>query len=200
MPKLRNIRTKPNLDMNPMVDMAFLLVTFFMMTTTFKAELPEEVHLPTSASEIKLPEKALCTITLSADGRVYFGLDNKHDRERLLAMVSQQYGITFSERQSRSFSLLTAFGVPMAQLSEMLDAKVAHKPYQQEGIPQGEASELRWWLLHARMANPGLRFAINADADARWPEVHQLFETLRDLNITRFNLVTDRKTTDATAP
>jgi biopolymer transport protein ExbD len=183
--------------MNPMVDMAFLLVSFFMMTTTFKAEIPEEVHIPASTSEIKLPDKAICTITLSAGGRVYFGLDSKYDRARLLSTISQQYGIEFSESQSRTFSLLTAFGVPLNQLQEMLEAKTQQEPYPQEGIPFGDSSELRMWLLQARMINPRLRFAINADADARWPEVHQVFETLRDLNITRFNIVTDRKILDA---
>lgn len=196
MSQLRNIRKKPKLDMNPMVDMAFLLVCFFMMTTTFKAELPEEVRLPPSTSEVKLPEKGLCTITLSEEGRVYFGIDNKFTRRLLLTTVGEQFGIEFTEEEKYTFSLVPGFGVPVSELRPFLEAKGAHQPYPQQGIPLGENGELRQWILSARMANPRLRFAINADADARWPEVHEIFELLRDLNITRFNLVTDQKLAD----
>lgn len=199
MSQLRNIRKKPKLDMNPMVDMAFLLVSFFMMTTTFKAELPEEVRIPPSTSEVKLPEKGLCTITLSAEGRVYFGIDNKFARKRLLAALGERHGITFTEEEQLAFSLVPGFGVPVSELRAFLEARSMHQPYPQPGIPMGEEGELRQWILSARMANPRLRFAINADGDARWPGVHEIFELLRDLNITRFNLVTDQKKSDDTA-
>jgi len=199
MSKLRNIRKRPKLDMNPMVDMAFLLVSFFMMTTTFKAELPEEVRIPPSTSEVKLPEKGLCTITVSAEGRVYFGIDNKFARKRLLAATGDSYGIVFSEEELQVFSLVSGFGVPVAELRPYLEARAAHQYYPQSGIPLGENGELRQWILSARMANPRLRFAVNADSDARWPEIHEIFEILRDLNITRFNLVTDQKKADDTS-
>ncbi len=199
MPKLRNIRKKPKLDMNPMVDMAFLLVSFFMMTTTFKAELPEEVRIPPSSSEVKLPEKALCTISLSADGRVFISLDNKFERKRVLDAVGAHYGLQFTDDQRRAFALLGGVGVAMADLPALLDARMRGEPFQQMGIPLGEGGELRQWLLTARMVNPRLRFAINADARAKYPEMNELIETLRDLNITRFSIVTDLKSSYAAA-
>lgn len=199
MPKLRNIRKKPKLDMNPMVDMAFLLVSFFMMTTTFKAELPEEVRIPPSSSEIKLPEKGLCTVTLGAGGTVYFSIDNKFERKRLLDAAGRQYGISFTEKQQQAFSLIGAFGVPAAELEAFLDARLENRPYEQSGIPLGENGELRQWILSARMINPRLRFAVNADAEAKYPEINEIIETFRDLNITRFNIVTDLKPIHAAA-
>ena len=75
----------PVLDMNPMVDLAFLLVTFFMLTTTFRMPEPVAVALPASTAETKLPERDVIQVTVAADGRVFLDLDGKHVRERLLA-------------------------------------------------------------------------------------------------------------------
>jgi biopolymer transport protein ExbD len=197
MPKLREIRKKPKLDMNPMVDMAFLLVTFFMMTTTFRAELPEEINIPSSRSEIKLPEKQLATITVSESGTVFFGIDNKFDRQKLLEKMSAEYQIQFDAQQREVFSLTSTVGVPIQDLPAFLDAKDQKEPFEQLGIPIGENGQLRSWIKNARATNPSLRFAINADGKIKYPIIHELFETLRELNITRFNLVTEKSENDA---
>jgi biopolymer transport protein ExbD len=197
----RTIRKKPELDMNPMVDMAFLLVSFFMMTTTFKANLPEEIQIPASSSEIKLPESGMCTITVGESGNVYFSMDNKFNRKKLLERMGSQYNLEFTDQQMETFSLMGVFGVPIAELPALLNAEREQKPYPQPGIPAGvESNELNAWILTARMVNPNLRFAVNADRDTKYPSIHALFETLRDLNITRFNLVTDTKKTNAAQP
>ncbi len=200
MPKLRNIRKKPKLDMNPMVDMAFLLVTFFMMTTTFRAELPEEVNIPFSSSEIKLPEKQLATITVTESGAVFFGIDNKFDRKKLLSLMSAEYGVFFSSQQVEVFSLTSAFGVSIDELPAFLDAKENKTVFDQRGIPLGEAGQLKSWIKNARATNPRLRFAINADGKIEYPIIHEIFETLRELNVTRFNLVTEKAISDVTEP
>jgi biopolymer transport protein ExbD len=65
------------MDMTPMVDVAFLLLTFFMLTTQFKP--PEEVQivLPSSHSAFKLPEADVMTVTLSRDNKIYLGFDSQ---------------------------------------------------------------------------------------------------------------------------
>lgn len=189
----RNIRKKPKLDMNPMTDMAFLLVTFFMMTTTFKADLPEEIQIPPSQAELKLPESDICTISITDDGKVFFGVDSKYNRKRILANMAGQNGIKLSNDQAEAFSLQSSFGVPVAELPAFLDAEVRGKYYEQKGISIGPKGELNNWIMTARMINPKLRFAIQADGKVKYPVINTVFETLRDLNITRFNLVTDKK-------
>lgn len=59
------------IDMTPMVDVAFLLLIFFMTTTQFKP--PEEVSitLPVSSSEIKIPESNTITIVVTEGGRTF---------------------------------------------------------------------------------------------------------------------------------
>ncbi len=68
------------LDMTPMVDVGFLLLTFFMLSTTFKPQDVAEVDIPDSHSAIKLPDVDVMTVTVDKAGQVYLGLDNQNLR------------------------------------------------------------------------------------------------------------------------
>lgn len=83
MPKHKKGRVGIRMDMTPLVDVAFLLLTFFMMTTQFKP--PEEVTviLPSSHSAIKLPERDVMMLTVNKDGEIYMGLDSQRLMGRL---------------------------------------------------------------------------------------------------------------------
>lgn len=61
------------IDMTPMVDVAFLLLIFFMTTTQFKPPEQVAVQLPISSSEIKVPETGVIVITVTKEGKFYIG-------------------------------------------------------------------------------------------------------------------------------
>jgi len=191
MAEIRKLKKLPKLDMNPMVDMAFLLVSFFMMTTTFKTETPEQIALPDSSSEIKVPEKNMATIIVSEEGKVFFGIDNKFKRSKMLEIISKQSDLNFSDEQKRIFSLQNSFGLPLNQVGLFLDKKAAGGSIEQGGIPiDSSNNELKKWILASRISNPMLRYSIHADESVKYPIIHQCIESLRELNITRFNLIT----------
>jgi biopolymer transport protein ExbD len=83
MPKIKKARVGIKLDMTPMVDVAFLLLTFFMLTTQFKPQEDVTVELPSSHSAFKLPESDVMMITISKDGRIFLGLDAQSLRLKL---------------------------------------------------------------------------------------------------------------------
>jgi biopolymer transport protein ExbD len=58
------------IDMTPMVDIAFLLLIFYMSTTQFKPPEKRSVALPASHSDIKLPEKDILNITVTKDDSI----------------------------------------------------------------------------------------------------------------------------------
>lgn len=89
MPKIKIKRVGIRIDMTPLVDIAFLLLTFFMMTTQFKPMEEVEIMLPSSHSEFKLPESDVMTLTLSKDGRIFLGLDSQHLRRRLFGAENE---------------------------------------------------------------------------------------------------------------
>lgn len=83
MAKHKKGRVGIKMDMTPMVDVAFLLLTFFMLTTTFKPAEEVQIDLPSSHSEFKLPESDILMITVAKDGRIFMGVDSQILRARL---------------------------------------------------------------------------------------------------------------------
>jgi len=65
-------RTGIKMDMTPFVDIAFLLLIFFMTTTSFKPPEPVQVKLPSSHVEIKVPESNVLVLSIGADGTLVF--------------------------------------------------------------------------------------------------------------------------------
>lgn len=83
MKKPQKKRVPIRIDMTPMVDVAFLLLTFFMLTTQFKPPEEVDVILPESNSVIKLPESDVITLTISDKGEIYMGVDSQYLRASL---------------------------------------------------------------------------------------------------------------------
>jgi biopolymer transport protein ExbD len=89
MPKFKPHRQGYRIDMTPLVDVAFLLLTFFMLTTTFKPTEEVTIVLPASHSEYKLPESDVMTINIAKDGRLFLSLDSQILRRRLFGAANE---------------------------------------------------------------------------------------------------------------
>jgi biopolymer transport protein ExbD len=83
MPKHKKARLGTRIDMTPMVDVAMLLLTFFMMTTQFKPPEDVEVIIPASHSEFKLPESHIMMVYVTKEGKIFLGVDAQGLMERL---------------------------------------------------------------------------------------------------------------------
>ena len=195
MPKVKVPRKSTLIDMTAMCDVAFLLLTFFMLTTQFKSDESVIVDTPSSISEIKLPDVDILNITISADGKVFFSIDNKNNtRERLLARISEKYPeLQFTTEEAKTFQLTGSIGVPLAELKGYLALEdVERKAYDQPGIPiDSTNNELGIWIMQGRLSNPNVRITIKGDQFCPWPVVKKVMDTLQDKNVNKFNLITD---------
>lgn len=191
MPKVKVPRKHISLDMTAMCDMAFLLLTFFMLTTKFKPEQDIEVITPSSVSETKIPEKNLMLISVDLDGKVYLGVAEQN-RKALVEKVSEEYKLSLSESEKQKFENLTAYGSPVAGMKSVLSlSKEQVQKVKQAGIPcDSSNNELAVWIRSARLVNPKLKFAIKGDKEVNFDVVDKVIATLQDQNINKFNLIT----------
>ncbi|HEV7378543.1 MAG TPA: biopolymer transporter ExbD [Dyadobacter sp.] len=182
----------PHTDMTAMTDVAFLLLTFFIMTATFKTN-DAEITTPTSISQIKVPDDELMVISIDKDGKVYFGVDAKPTRIAMLDNISQTKGISFSDVEKAKFSIQTSFGLPINQIKPWLNMpKEQMASVKQPGIPTDSTgtSELADWVYAARKANPALRIALKGDNIAKFPKFKDVLANLQSQNINKFSLIT----------
>lgn len=195
MTKIKSARKSTRIDMTPMVDLAFLLLTFFILTVKFRAPEAVEVTIPSSIAETPLPQQDIAIITVAPDGRVFFGIDSKHHRKQMLKKIAEYYEIEFTPEQIEAFGVLPNFGLPLRKLPLYLDmTPTEREKYKPEGIPvDSTKNELKDWIVAARLSNPKLRFAIKADKNTPYPAIERVINTLRDKKVNRFALITSQE-------
>lgn len=186
------------IDMTAMSDVTVLLLTFFMLTSTFVKKEPVQVTTPASVSEIKIPEKDILQILVNPDGKIFMSLDKQADLKTTLEGMGQEYGITFSPEQIKKFMVSTTFGVPIKSMKTYLDlpAEKQDAVLKNEGIPCDSVdNQFKSWVRNARLVNSELRIAIKADESTPYSVIKKVMNSLQDLRENRYNLITSLKTT-----
>lgn len=195
MPKIKIPKKSPSLDMTPMVDLAFLLVTFFMLTTKFRPDEPVVVDQPSSVSEIPLPDKGVILLTIDSKGRVFFNVEGQQTRRDILEKLGERFSLTFNEKEQKRFAVLSSIGVPKEQLKEYLNASDDDRKKinaATPGIPTDSTNnELTFWINAARNVAPRYSIAIKGDRDADIPTVKRVISILQDNKANRFALITN---------
>ena len=213
MANIKTSKKSTRIDMTAMCDVAFLLLSFFIMTATAKVPEPKPVDTPASTVKAKLPDRNLITITIG-DSAVYLGMSDRETRLAALESMSTKYGIEFTQKEKDKFKLLESFGVSIAELKSLLldenDGK-RNKPGAQGGIPyKGDISEneLAYWIFYANdavvMAQQAsgaerikqLEIAIKGGSKEKYPVVKRVFDILQKQNVNNFYLVTSLRDAD----
>ncbi|TGD57420.1 ExbD/TolR family protein [Flavobacterium humi] len=197
MAKVKTQKKAAAIDMTAMCDVAFLLLTFFILTATAKQPEPLPVDTPSSTVQTKLPESDLATLTVGK-GKVFFGVTGKEVRVRTLELMGVKYGVAFSPEERQKFSLIDGFGVPMANLKQVIAMTSTERNQKdlQPGIPKDSLdNQLKEWIYNARIATKEiagkeLKVAIKGDAKQEYPEIKKVMDILQDQQINQFNLVT----------
>ena len=184
------------IDMTAMSDVTVLLLTFFMLTSTFIQKEPIQVSTPSSVMETKIPEINILQILVNDDGKVFMSLDKQEDRVAVLKKMGEEYGISFTDEEINKFRLSPSFGVSISQMKAFLDLPTEQQDavLKDYGIPIDSAdNQLKAWVKNARSQNKELCIAIKADQKTPFPIINTIMTSLQDIRENRYNLITTLK-------
>ena len=197
MPKIKVKRKSTFIDMTAMSDVTVLLLTFFMLTSTFVQKEPVQVATPASVSEIILQ------ILVDPKGKIFMSLDNQDNRVDVLQNVGREYGIEFTPEEINKFKLMNSFGVPLVQMKSFLALPTDKQDaiLKDYGIPidttANPSNEFKAWVKTARNVNGDLRIAIKADRTTPYSRIKEIMSSLQDIRENRYNLITTLKSIPA---
>lgn len=200
MAKVKVKRHGVSLDMTAMCDVAFLLLTFFMLTAKMRPQEAIEVITPASVAQEPLKQENVIQVTVGKDGRIFMGVDNHPVRMGMLEQMGKRNNVTFTPAETEAFRLMENFGVPVANLKQLLDMEPAkrNKPGVQPGIPSDSAkNELFYWVATARQyfnaQGAKYKVLIKADQDAPYKAIKRVIGTMQEQDVNNFNLVTGQE-------
>lgn len=213
MPKIKMPKSTPSIDMTPMVDLAFLLVTFFMLSASFRSNEPVEVDVPSSISDRIIPEN-IVMVTIDKGGRVFFNMSDPEARRELLQNMSGKYKTALSQKQIDEFVYMSTFGCSMQELPTYLSLESEkRKLFNTVGIPSDSTkNQLKDWIFYGNIAalNTGKtayeeakmkgespevndfkpKFILKVDGKAAYVHAQNVISTFRDLHLNNLNFVT----------
>ena len=195
------------IDMTPMSDVMTLLLTFFMLTSTFIKNEPVRVNVPGTVSETKVPETNTLSITVSPEkvngkttgnGLVFLGMTNA---AQLGQMLDDMLPGT-DARQKSAFESEAQFGVPLSAMKTYLSLEQSQRseilqgtnPKIKPGIPldsiDGGMSEFQQWVTAALVANSEVQLVIKSDKDTPYKTIKKVMSELQDMGESHYYMAT----------
>jgi biopolymer transport protein ExbD len=200
MPRVKVARKSTAIDMTAMCDVAFLLLTFFILSAKPKTQDPAQIQIPAATVIGPIPEVDFSTISIG-QGKVFFNVEGDDVRKKTLEIMGDKYKITFTPDEKNTFAGVESFGVPISQLKTFLALDPKQRgTITQPGIPVDttNTNELYDWVHSARLADKylhdkDLKIGIKGNSQEEYPTVAKVISTLQKQKVDRFNLITALK-------
>jgi biopolymer transport protein ExbD len=183
-----------HVDMTAMCDVAFLLLTFFILAAKFKPSEAIAVTPPSSVSNKHAPQKDYFNVTIDKDNRVFVDMDDAMKKD-VLEEVAKQRNLTFSPEDITAFQKATFVGVPLSQLNQFTRLSPDQLAKTKlDGIPfDSTNNELLSWITAAVNVSQGkkVNFLIKGDNASKYPTFKSVISAFKKNEIFKYNLVTN---------
>jgi len=198
MPSVKIPRKSTATDMTPFVDIAFLILSFFIMATKFKPPEPVEITTPASVLAQELPDRNSVLITVDSANRVFFSVLSEKDPAKFDAVLDEintTQNLNLTPANKATFRKTFAVGVPFSQLKSFLDVPVDDQvKVPMPGIPVSDSAnnQLVYWIAAAKKAFTGetLAYLIKGDQNSKYPAFENVVSALKRNDEFKYNLVT----------
>ncbi len=200
MPRAKIPRKSTNIDMTAMCDVAFLLLSFFILVAKFKPSEALAVVTPNSVSSKIAPDKDVVLVTMDKEGKVYFSVsdNNKDEKQGIIDGVNslKNLGLTDAEKKAFVNNPTAYIGVPFSQLKGLLDLPAdGWKGIKMPGIPVTDSTnnELRDWVAASVTAFQGtkMNLLVKGDDAAKYPAFQGVIWAFKKNDQLKFQLVTN---------
>jgi biopolymer transport protein ExbD len=203
MPHVKMARKSTDTDMTPFVDIAFLILSFFIMATKFKPEEPIKVETPGSVSSDIVEESNSMLITIDPESKVFvnFAEPKSKTKESVTAVITQlnqSRNLGLSATEIANFKNAPTFGLPFNSVKGFLALSPEQQAsFKQPGIPVLDTlnNELVWWIDAAKKAFAGtkLMFLIKGDNNSKYPTFEAVINAMKRNEEFKYNLVTSQE-------
>ncbi len=191
-------RKSTSVDMTAMCDVAFLLLSFFILTTHFKPEAAITVSTPSSVSSKVAPEKDVTLVTITKEGKVFLSLDNEEVKGELANQLNANLGASLSPSDVAAFKKASFYGSPVSQLKSFLQIPADKlKGDALPGIPAKDTAnnEMVQWMRYIVAAhastNNKLNLIIKGDNLAKYPQFKNVITAFKKNDQFKFQMITN---------
>ncbi len=198
MPKIKIPRKSTIVDMTAMCDVAFLLLTFFILATKQKPPEVLTVKTPTSVSSKVAPDKAIL-ITMTKEGKVFLMLGDDTKKSAIIDDFNTTRGLQLTGSELARLKKSEFIGLPVSKLKSALNATKDIAPNLMDGIPTDSTNnELSYWIRSITNAYKGEdqrklqeTILVKGDGEALYPVFKSVKEALKANEIFKFRIVTE---------
>lgn len=189
-------RKSTAVDMTAMCDVAFLLLSFFILTTKFKPAEAVPIDTPNSVSSKIAPEKDVVLISITGEGKVFLSMDDENKKELVISTLNTSRNLNLSDGEVKALAKAPFFGVPISQLKQQLTIPAEQmKGSALPGIPARDTAnnEMMHWMRAITGVYQGqnLNLLLKGDNNAKYPAFKNIVTAFKKNELFKFQMITN---------
>jgi len=201
MPKVKIPRKSTNIDMTAMCDVAFLLLSFFILATKQKPPEVLAVATPSSVSAKAVPDKSII-ITLTKEGRAFLMLGDETKKSDILSNINSTKAMGLSAGELAKWGKTEFIGLPLNQIKSSLALSTPIPADKMPGIPTDSTNnEMADWMRSITNVYAGgdqskleQMILVKGDNATLYPIFKNIKEAFKKADIYKFRIVTNGET------